>query len=69
MKKFLVCFTRNNDIQYHVFTGCDHYGEFVLDPLFRSFLDSGYTWSSVECTDQLFNAVLFTSSEVERGVF
>lgn len=68
MDKFLVSFTKGDDLQYHVFTDCSGYGCFVLDPLFRAFVDSGYTWSSIPCSDQLFNSVLFTSSKVEECI-
>lgn len=66
--KMLVCFSKEEDIQYHVFTGCNSIIDFVHDSLFQAFMEKGYTWSSVMCSDQLFNAVLFTSSQVERGV-
>lgn len=69
MENMLVSFRKDNDQQFHCFTGCDSLISFVHDSVFRSFMDHGYTWSAIPLPDQLVNdssLMFFTVSEVEK---
>lgn len=66
----LVCFTRRSgseilDIQYHAFDNCPDSISFVHDPLFKSFVSSGYTWSSLYFPVELAYSCGFTISDCE----
>lgn len=67
MHNMLVCFHKNNDYQYHCFTGCSSIISFVHDPLFRKFMNKDYQWTSIPLPDELvFQLDFFTFSEVKE---
>lgn len=61
----LVSFSKNSDIQYHAFDcGPDRYC-FFFDPIYRAFIEKGYTWSGIPFPEELVDKCMFTFSVVD----
>ena len=64
---YLVSYTKDQDIQYHVFTEVPEPLLFILDDLHCAFTKKGYTWGSVPFTEELAEKCMFTMSKYEEG--